>query len=1072
MARCGDCGFDNSEAANFCGGCGRKLHESLMAEQPALSPSGALQNGAAVEIQVENGSLRLVTVMFADVQASFETVRDQDPEQTRAFLNRVLTVIRDSVTEAGGTIAQVAGDGVMALFGAPVALEDHAVRACHAALAMHEGMARLADTGGLAPRLRIGLNSGPVLVGTYGHDNTFGYSAIGATTFMAARMEQIAVPGSTRLSRATLSLAEGYVRASSMGDCVVKGVGTVETFVLVDKTATPALQVRMSRGTSRFTGRADELEAIRAALVDPARLTTVRLAGEPGVGKSRLVFEALGSVAETTILRAEGLAHESSPFGSLVRALKGYLGVGDRDGAQEVADKLQNLLQGFDLQTMRVPLHALLDLPQKDPVWAELDPAQRRQGMFRALRALIDAAAGSAGLVLVFDDLQWFDTQSRDALEYLVGTVKARLTLVAIHRSDWTPPVLNFDWDHEIEVAPLSEHAATTLLGELMGEHPSCAPLRDRILERTYGNPLFMEETVRSMAEEGAIVGEAGAYELADPSRVVAVPASVESVIAARIDRLPVDLRLLLTRAAVLGADFSANLLAEMSGESLQVVAHATQQLVSADMLSLRQTTPQPEYGFRHVTIRDVLYGSLLRETKSEIHARATRALEATYGDRLAEHLDALAVHSYNGELWAETAGYQLAASVRAVAGSANRHAIVCIERGLTALARLGDAPGAARLGIDMRLAALAAHMPLGNMDETLALVHEAREIASSTGDQRRLGAVHSQVATASWYTANYDDAFEAAERAMEIATTEGDKGLQMRAAYNLGMVYHARGDFTRTIEMFARLIDGIGESERHRRYGWVGYPESFCRAFKASSLTYLGEFEAAIECFSPGIELADRVAHPYSQTLLREELGFCYIEMGRFVDAIDVLQEALATAEEQEVATMIAPTTARLAMALCRAGRYADAVAYLDRVEERESWRAAATYGRNFLVLAQVEVSLCQGNVDLALRRATAVEAATSASAEHNHGFALVAMAQAGLQSGATASALKASDDAVTFAESRGMRPLLARARHTKALVLDALGDAPGSMSERRAVFDLADLLGVSPSAFGSEGL
>ena len=587
------------------------------------------------------------------------------------------------MTGFGGTVAQIAGDGFMALFGAPVALEDHAVRACHAALAMHEAMAALDQEGGRhAPKLRIGLNSGSVIFGTFGPDESFGHSAIGATTFMAARMEQIATAGTTRLSRETLSLAEGYVVARPMGDRVVKGVpGAVETFELTGATGQAGLNVRMRLANSRFSGRATELEVIGSAVKDPARVTTVRVSGEPCVGKSRVVLQALAAEERVTVLHAAGLSHERSPFGSLVRALKGYLGIGDRDGVREVAGKLEALLGELDLEQESLAIQTLLDLPVGDPRWTELDPAQRRQRMFQAFRGLVDSA-GDGEVVLVCDDLQWFDADSIDFLRFLVSNVESRLTLIAIHRSGWSPADPGFAWDYELEVRPLPGADAAALLVGFMGDAASLLDLRQQIMDRTYGNPLFMEEMVRSMAEEGIIVGESGEYERADAGTEPHLPARVESVISARLDRVADDLRPLLTAAAVLASDFSADLLAEMAESPLEVVAHGIQRLIDADMLALRQSTPQPEYGFRHVMIRDVLYGSLQREARVDWHARATRALEANYADRLQEHMDALADHSYAGELWAETSRYQLAASVRAVAGSANRHAIVCISEG------------------------------------------------------------------------------------------------------------------------------------------------------------------------------------------------------------------------------------------------------------------------------------------------------------------------------------------------------------------------------------------------------
>jgi class 3 adenylate cyclase len=528
------------------------LTEKILAVRPALA-----------------GERKQVTVLFADLKDSTELIRGLDPEAAQQLLDPALHHMMDAVHRLEGTVNQVLGDGIMALFGAPIAHEDHALRACYAALAMQAAMrAYTADvrrTRGLELRMRVGLNSGAVVVRTIGNDLHMDYSAVGETTHLAARMEQFAAPGSIRLTAAALRLVEGLVQVTALGPVPVKGLEEpVEVFELVGASQLRRrLQAAAARGLTPFVGRQQELEALHQAL---ARAQTghgqlVALVGEAGVGKSRLVYEGVHShrTQDWRVLESASVSYgKATPYFPVIDLLKRYCHVDDGDDARTIRAKVTGQVLTLDetLQDTLPALLALLDAVPADSPLLHLDSAQRRQRTLEALKRMLLRESQGQPLLLVFEDLHWIDSETQAVLDSLVESLPpAHLLLLVNYRPEYQHGWGSKTYYTQLRLDPLPPASAEAFLAALLGDDPSLAPLTPLLSARTEGNPFFLEESVRTLVETGVLAGTSGAYRLAKPLQGMPVPATVQAVLAARIDRLPAEDKRLLQTAAVLGTD-------------------------------------------------------------------------------------------------------------------------------------------------------------------------------------------------------------------------------------------------------------------------------------------------------------------------------------------------------------------------------------------------------------------------------------------------------------------------------------------------------------------------------------
>ena len=950
-ATCALCGQGNPPGSRFCDACGQPLTAALRTVEPASVPASTspwtytprhLADKILAGRDALQGERKQITVLFADVVGSTELIRDRDPEAAQRLLDGAVQRMMTAVHRYEGTVSRLQGDGLMAMFGAPVAHEDHAVRACYAALAMLEGVRDYAEAArtshGAAIQIRVGLNSGEVIVRLISDDLHMDYTAMGQTVHLASRMEGLANAGTVLLSPSTLALAEGFVDVKPLGPTTVKGLEQpVDVYELIGAgMARTRLQASAARGLTRFVGRQEERAAIDRALTraQTGQGQVVALVAEAGVGKSRLVWETTRSdhaggfrVLQTGAV-SYGQATAWLPVSDLLRQ---YFQIESRDDHAAMREKVAAAVHALDpaLAPDLPALLALLDLPV-DPsassgqaAWAALDPRQRRVATLDALRRLLLRESQRQPLLLVFEDLHWIDAETQALLDGLVEALPtARILLLANYRPEYAHGWGNKSYYTQLRVDPLGQASADEMLDGLLGHDPTVLPLKELLISRTEGNPFFLEESVRTLVETGALLGEHGAYRLMHPVEEIRVPATVQAVLAARIDRLPPEEKQLLQVAAVLGKDVPFMLLEAISDTPDAELRGALSRLQAAELLYPVSLFPSHELTFKHALTHDVAYGSLLQERRRALHTRIVRAIERKYSERLDEQVEQLAHHALAAEDWTGALRYCDQAGDKAITRAAYREAGLYFERALGAFEHLDDKDRTLAEAIDLRLKLRNVAYALGDWRAGLAHLVEAEQLAEAIGDRRRLAAISISLGSSLQNLGQTEPAFQAVQRALTIALDLGDVGLRIAATYMLAANRIFAGAYRESAALHLGNLAAVSGDLRFQTFGQPGLPAVTVRSNRASSLTELGEFDDAMAMADEAVQIAEEANHQYSLTSAYCEAGYPYLMRGDLVTAIRYLERGVQLALLQDNQAYFAIAGARLGYALPWRGR------------------------------------------------------------------------------------------------------------------------------------------------------
>src|SRR6516164_2386186 len=516
--------------------------------------------------------------------------------------------------------------------------------------------------GGTPVQIRVGLNSGEVVVRSIGSDLHMDYTAVGQTTHLAARMEQMAMPGAILITPAVLGLVEGFVQVKALGATPVRGLrDPVEVYEVTGAGVVRSrLQAAAARGLTRFVGRQPELETLQQALAQAqaGHGQVVAMVGEAGVGKSRLLYE-FGHSHHTQgwrVLESAAVSYgKTTPYFPVVDLLKRYGHIEERDDSQTIRAKITGQILTLDaaLHETIPAFLALLDALPADSPFLTLDPPQRRQHTLDGLKRLFLRESQVQPLLLVFEDLHWIDTETQVLLDGLVESLPtARLLLLVNYRPEYRHGWGNKTYYSQLRLDPLPPETAGELLQALVGDDSTLSPLKRFLIERTEGNPFFLEESVRTLIETKALIGERGIHRLARPLDDVQVPATVEAVLAARIDRLPGEDKRLLQMAAVIGQDVPLALLQPIAELPEDELRHGLAHLQAAEFLYESSLFPDLEHTFKHALTHEVAYRGLLQERRRALHARCVVVLEQLSADRVAERVDRLAHHAFRAEAW------------------------------------------------------------------------------------------------------------------------------------------------------------------------------------------------------------------------------------------------------------------------------------------------------------------------------------------------------------------------------------------------------------------------------------
>ena len=1067
--RCPRCQAENESGARFCEDCGARLEATcpscgtlvtpgkkfcrscgaaLIAEPAGrfASPESYIPKHIAEKILTSKAALegerKQVTVLFADLKGSMELLADRDPEEARKLLDPVLERMMEAVHRYEGTVNQVMGDGIMALFGAPLAHEDHAVRACYAALRMQESVKGYADgvrrTEGIPIQIRVGLNSGEVVVRSIGSDLHMDYSAVGQTTHVAARMEQMAMPGSILVPQETLNLAEGYVVVKPLGPMPIKGLETpIEVYELAGASAGRSrFQAAAARGLSRFVGRETELEHLRQALGHAAqgRGQVAAVMGEPGVGKSRLTFELTHShrVNGWLVLEACSVSYgKATSYLPMVDLLKGYFHVGDRDTPREVREKVTGKILTLD-RALEPTLPALLALLEvgDDAHWQGLEPPQRRQRTLNAVRRLLLREAQVQPLLVVFEDLHWIDAESQAFLESLVESLpQARMLLLVNYRPEYQHRWGSKTFYTQLRLDPLPPESAGELLRGLLGEHATIEPLERLLFERTEGNPFFLEESVRTLVETRALVGERGAYRLVAAPSDVQVPPTVQSILAARIDRLPPEDKRLLQSAAAIGKDVPLALLAGIADQPEDVLRRGLANLQAAEFLYETSLFPDVEYTFKHALTHEVAYRSLLKERRRELHARAVEVIERLYASFLAEHVERLVDHAMRGEIWDKAADYSVRAGTRAVDRSVPPQiSKAFFDTALEALGHLPESRETLEQGLEARFLLGTSLFALGESSAYLSYAAEAVAIAERLGDEHLARGLALQT-NAFWFTGDNSRALESAHRAVAIAEKVGDHVLLVHAYMNLGLVCRTVGDYQRALTLYANIVELLPGDGDPERLGRVLYPEVNARNELAGLHAELGQFDRAATIYDEAVRRAERIGHTATLLVTRLDIGQALVRRGAFHDAIPGLEATNQALRDAGLGLWLIRGWAILGYSLVMIGRVPEGIALLrDAVEQTARGRRTdETRWMTFLSEAYLRAGQAAEARDLAERALGLSRQRLERGTEANALRVLGAIEAQTTPDGDKAAAKQHYTAAMVYAQELGMRPLIA---------------------------------------------
>jgi class 3 adenylate cyclase/tetratricopeptide (TPR) repeat protein len=988
------------------------------------------------------GERKQVTVFFADIKDSTRLIEGLDPEAAQQLLDPALRLMMEAVHRFEGTVNQVLGDGIMALFGAPIAHEDHALRACYAALALQTAIRPYAEevrrVQGMVLQLRVGLNSGEVVVRAIGNDLHMDYSAVGQHTHLAARMEQLATPGTILLTAATWRLVESLVRVQALGAVPVKGLTEpVEAFELVGVTALRRrLQAAAVRGLTRFVGRQHELAALHQALVqaEAGHGQVGALVGEAGVGKSRLAYEFVHahSTQDWLVLESASVSYgKATPYFPVIDLLKRYCHLEERDDPRTVRAKVTGQVLTLDaaLQDTIPALLALLEALPADSPFARLDPPQRRQHTLDALKRVLLRESQVQPLLLVFEDLHWIDAETQALLASLVESLPtARLLLLVNYRPEYQHAWGSKTYYTQLRLDPLPPASADEFLHALLGDDPSLEPLKRLLIARTEGNPFFLEESVRTLVETGVLVGQPGAYRLAQALPSIQVPATVHAVLAARIDRLPAEEKRLLQTAAVIGTEVPFSLLqtiAELPEEALhRGLAH----LQAAEFLYETRLFPEREYTFKHALTHEVAYSSLLQERRRVLHTRIVDAVETLYADRLAEQVERLAHHVLRGEVWDKALTYCRQAGEKALARSAHREAMGYFEQALSALPHLPEQRDTLEQAVDLRLALRTALAPSSDLGRILTRLHEAETLAEALVDPRRLGQVVLFLASHFNQVGAYDQAIAAAQRALALDAAGGDVVLQ--ANQYLGQAYEAQGNYRRAIDYTVASLD---RTRRHERFDQFFLPAVVSHARLATCHAELGLFAEGRALGEEGLRIAEEVAHPGSPMRAYHGLGLLALRQGDLPRALPRLERAMGICQEVDLPSFFPWMAAALGAAYTLGGRIADAVSLLTQAMEQTMATERVRF-QAFCCLSLGEAQVLASRLDEAHALAERALAHARTHQERGHqAYALRLLGDIAARRDPPENAPAEAHyrQALAVAEALGMRPLVAHCHH-----------------------------------------
>jgi class 3 adenylate cyclase/tetratricopeptide (TPR) repeat protein len=874
-SRCARCGFDNPPAFKFCGECAAPLGAGS-GSGAANRPPFAGQAGSTVRINPEQpagnaieGERKTVTALFADIKGSTEMMEDLDPEQARDVIDPALKLMMDSAHRYDGYVVQSTGDGIFALFGAPVAHEDHPQRALYAALKMQEELRRysakvVADCG-TPIQGRVGINTGEVVVRSIqtgaGHIE---YTPIGHMTNLASRMQTAAPVGSIAVTEATRKLCEGYFILKPLGPTRVKGV--TEPVNVYEVTGLGPLRTRLQRsagrGLTKFVGRDREMAAMRDASerAKSGHGQIVAAIAEAGTGKSRLLFEFKAKhQSGWMVLEAFSVSHgKASAYLPVLDLLHTYFKITSDDDARTRREKVTGRVLALDrsLEDALPYLFALLGIVEGE------DPIAQMDGQIKKRRTL-DAIKRILPLIVIFEDLHWIDEQTQEFLILLADSIaNAKLLLLVNYRPEYSHQWGSKTYYTQLRLDPLGKESADEMLTALLGDNPALAALKRTIIERTEGNPFFMEETYQVLLDEGALIRDGATVRLTKPISELKIPPTVQGILASRIDRLPGDAKDLLQTLSVIGRQFATSLIRAVVSKSSEELDRMLNDLQLGEFIYEQPAVGDTEYVFKHALTQEVAYNSVLMERRKQLHERIGDALETLDASSLDDHLSQLAHHYGRSSNTEKAIEYLERAGQQSGMRGALIEAELFFEQAIATLTTMPETPARIDREFNLQYAfwqVLQYGRGVGSNDPVSA-IRRLQELSEKTGNsEQRIAALR-----AAWLW-NYGQgrvvvASQIAQELIETAQRSGSRYGLTLAHFDHGLVSYSRGELLQALQHFEATIASYNQTD------WSGsflQPDASALAMIGIVLWHLGRTDQGRAKIREAISTAERVTAP-----------------------------------------------------------------------------------------------------------------------------------------------------------------------------------------------------------------
>ncbi len=907
-------------------------------------------------------------MLFADVKGSMDLAEQSDPEEWREIMQRFFSLLSDGVRRYEGTVDKFTGDGIMALFGAPIAHEDHAARACFAALHIEELVseyaAELRRSKGLSFSVRIGINSGEVVAGGIGEDDQPAYTAVGHTVGLAQRMEALAEPGKAYLTEHAAKLAAGYLELKDLGEFDVKGASRpIGVFELVGVGAARSrLDLSRERGLSSFVGRADEIKVLEDALENASKGTgaVIGIVAEPGVGKSRLCHELAERCRnrDIAVYEAQAQAHgQAIPFMPVLQMLRGYFGIEDRDSDRVAREKIAGRLLLLDESFANdLPLvFGFLSVPDPERPSPQISAEAKQRALRGVIRRIYQVPGRTETVVNVVEDLHWMDEGSEEFLAEMVAAVEDTRTLAVLNfRPEYKAEWMNSRAYHRISLAPLGPEATSELIAALTGEDPSLDGLAELIHERTGGNPFFIEEVVRELVETGTLEGERGAYRLVGSVEDTGVPPTVQVILAARIDRLEPTSKAALQSASVIGKEVPEPALRRVISLDDEALQAALKALIASGFLFEQEIYPERILAFTHPLTREVAYGSQLAEHRADAHAATAQAMIELNPERHDQLAALIAQHLEQGGKTLEAARW--GARAAHWAGYSHPQDALRLWRKVSELAgQLPESEETMALAVSSRVLQLDYGWRLGmEAGEAEALISETREIATRIGDLRSLALLETLGSARPGIEHQADAWTTSASEAIRLADESGDDFLRVALRVAGSYSFLCAGESEKVERLLDEAKEIAGEDPTVGAGLVIGCPYAWSMMARGVIRRNAGDFDRAEELFKSALRIAAEHGDPETESWTRGNLAMLLVNRGDLNAAVALAQRNYEITEQ--LGDVFSRSWALFNLSFARMAT-GDAEGALDAIElsekvyrdamksggEAESWRAGA---------------------------------------------------------------------------------------------------------------------------------